>query len=478
MSKGIRVSASIFALAVTALAGPGPSLAQSLDEALAQAYAGNPRLLSERAALRAIDEGVPTAKSGWRPTVEVNGSLGKAYTANETESTGRVSSQSTLPGSAGINLSQPLYRGGATVAETEAAESRVLAGRAALIDVEQQVLVAAGTAYMSVVRDQSVINLNINNEKVLQRQLQATLDRFEVGEVTRTDVSQAEARLADAAASRIEAEGNLDISRANYERFVGTPPGLLTFPEVSEDVLQPESLEAAEAAAFQRNPAVLRAGFNERAALHDISVAGAQLLPTITLDGNAQRSLDPNSFFSQSDSASLTANVRVPLYQSGSEYARIRELRQIAVQRRRELDEARREAREGVSETWERLQTSRARIRALESSVRANEIALEGVEQEAAVGARTVLDVLDAEQELFEARVILVREQADEVVFAFELLAVVGSMVARDLGLATDLYDPTRYYDQVRDKWIGFGDDYSGTNPLNFESDIREFDDE
>lgn len=471
---GIRVSASIFALAAAAIFVPNPSIAQTLEEALAQAYGGNPRLLSERAALRAVDEGVATAKSGWRPTVEINGSVGKAYTANETEATGRISSQSTLPSSAGINLSQPLYRGGATVAETEAAESRVLAGRAGLIDIEQQVLVGAGTTYMNVVRDQSVIELNINNEKVLERQLQATLDRFEVGEVTRTDVSQAEARLADASASRIEAEGNLDISRANYERFVGAPPGLLTFPDISKTAQLPESLEAAEAAASQRNPRVLRAGFIERAALHDISAAGARLLPTVTLDGNAQRSLDPNSFFSQSDSASLTANVRIPLYQSGSEYARIRELRQIAVQRRREFDEARREAREGVSETWERLQTSRARIRALESSVRANQIALEGVEQEAAVGARTVLDVLDAEQELFEARVTLVREQADEVIASFDLLQVVGSMVARDLGLATDLYDPTQYYDQVRDKWIGFGDDYQGTNPLNFESDIRD----
>jgi TolC family type I secretion outer membrane protein len=474
MFKGNLVSASLIALVVGVIASPSLTLAQSLDEALAQAYAGNPRLLSERAALRAIDEGVPTALSGWRPTVAINGSVGKSYTANEAGSTGRVTSQSTLPASAGINLSQPLYRGGATTAETEAAESRVLAGRSTLIDVEQQVLVAAGTAYMNVVRDQSVIELNINNEKVLERQLQATLDRFEVGEVTRTDVSQAEARLADASASRIEAEGNLDISRANYERFVGSAPGLLTFPEVSDVVQLPANLEAAEAAALQRNPTVLRAGFTERAALHDISAAGAQLLPTITLDGNAQRSIDPNSFFAQSDSASLTANVRVPLYQSGSEYARIRELRQVAVQRRRELDEARREAREGVSETWERLQTSRARIRALESSVRANEIALDGVEQEAAVGARTVLDVLDAEQELFEARVTLVRERAAEVVFAFEVLQVVGNMVARDLGLATDVYDPTQYYDQVRDKWIGFGEDYNGTNPLDFESDLRD----
>ena len=367
MSKGIPVSASLIALVVGVIAAPNPSLAQSLDEALAQAYASNPRLLSERAALRAIDEGVPTALSGWRPTVEINGSVGKRYTANETESTGRVNSQNTLPAEAGINLSQPLYRGGATVAETEAAESRVLAGRSNLVDVEQQVLVAAGIAYMNVVRDQAVIALNINNEKVLERQLQATRDRFEVGEVTRTDVAQAEARLSEASASRIEAEGNLDISRANYRRVIGTPPGILKIPDISKGFPLPESLASAEAMALQRNPLVLRDGFIERAALHDISAAGARLLPTITLDGNAQRGIDPNSFFARTDSASLIANVRVPLYQSGAEYARIRELRQVAVQRRRDLDETRRVAREGVSESWESLQTSRARIRAFES---------------------------------------------------------------------------------------------------------------
>jgi outer membrane protein len=466
MIPAFRFAAAGTALAIAAsVAASAPAAAQTLEEALAQAYATNPRLLAERAALRATDEGVPTALSGWRPTVQITSGVGRRYLNNKPD-TGPSSSSTTLPYDAGLTISQPLYRGGATVAETQAAEALVLAGRANLQDVEQQVLLDAVTAYMSVVRDGSVVELNVNNEQVLERQLQAARDRFEVGEVTRTDVSQAEARLSDAQALRVEAEGNLEISRANFLRAVGALPEKLESPDLSAMMSLPESRDAARSVAEQRNPSVLRAGFLERSALHDISAAGAQLLPQVSLDGTLSRSMQPSSFFERSDVAELSANVTVPLYQSGAEYARVRELRQTAVQRRRELDDARRAVREAVEQSWERLMTTRARIRAFESSVNANEIALDGVQQEAAVGARTVLDVLDAEQELFQARVNLVGAQADEVVDSFTLLQVVGMMTAGDLGLPVDVYDPVTHYDEVRDKWIGFGSDYQGGSPF------------
>jgi TolC family type I secretion outer membrane protein len=464
-SLAIGVVAGVACLAA---GGGGAVEAQSLEEALAEAYARNPTLLAERAALRAVDEGVPKALSGWRPTVSINSSVGRRYQNNRL-ATGVSSSQVTVPRTAGLSVSQPLYRGGATVAETNAAENRVLAGRANLIDVEQQVLLEAATAYMNVVRDQSVVELSFNNEQVLERQLQAARDRFEVGEVTRTDVSQAEARLADASASRIEAEGNLEIARANYQRLVGSLPGVLSFPDLAGMVVLPDARQQALVLAEQRNPAVLRAGFLDRAALYDISAAGALLLPRISLDGTLQRSWEPSSFFERSDTAQVTANLTVPLYQSGAEYARVRELRQVAVQRRRELDDARRRMHEAIGQTWERLETARARIRAFESSVRANEIALEGVSQEAAVGARTVLDVLDAEQELFSARVKLVRAEADEVVASFDLLRVAGANTARDLRLPVQVYDPSAHYDEVHDKWIGFGGDYEGGELFDFD---------
>ena len=459
---------SVAAFAIIALAGQ--AAAQTLAESLASAYAGDPRLLAERAALRAVDEGVARAQSGWRPTITLNGSVAKRIQTNTLES-GASSTSSNVPASAGLSLSQPLWRGGVTRAETMAAENRVLASRANLVDVEQRVLLDAAIAYVTVVRDQSVIGLSINNEQVLQRQLQATRDRFEVGEVTRTDVSQAEARLADASAERIRAEGNLEISRADFQRGVGRLPGELSFPAIEALLALPSTGQEAMGLAAQRNPGIVRAGFLERAALHDISAAGAALLPTVTLDGLLQRSWNPNSFFSETDTVQITANVRVPLYQSGAEYARIRELRQIAVQRRRQLDDARRAVREASQQSWEALKTARAAIIALEASVEANEIALEGVRQEAEVGARTVLDVLDAEQELFEARVSLVRVQAEAAAAAFRLAEVGGTMTASALRLPVGLYDPSAHYQDVLDKWAGFGSDFKGIDVFDFGSD-------
>ncbi len=457
--------AAVSALALTVVSGA--ACAQSLEESLASAYAGDPRLLAERAALRAVDEGVSSAQSGWRPTVSINGSVGTRY-QNNTLGTGVSSGDWTLPASADLTLSQPLWRGGATAAEVEVAENRVFAARANLVAVEQEVLLESATAYITVVRDQSVVGLSINNERVLERQLQATRDRFEVGEVTRTDVAQAEARLADTLAERIRAEGNLEISRADYQRSVGSLPGELAFPDLEAFLPLPGTEGEALAYATQRNPAIISAGFDNRAALFDISAAAAALMPQLSLDSALRRNWDPNSFFSEADTAEIMANVTVPLYQSGAEYARVRELQQTAVQRRRQLDNVRRAVRKIAEQTWEELNTAEAGIRALESSVNANEIALEGVRQEANVGARTVLDVLDAEQELFEARVALVRAKTDAAVAAFRLIEVSGGMTAAALRLPVTLYDPSVHYDDVVDKWIGFDGDFDGVDVFDF----------
>lgn len=447
------------ALAAALAAAAGAARAQPLEEALAQAYATNPRLLAERAALRALDEDVAGAVSGWRPTVEVRASAGARQLTNEGGFPGgpaMVNRSDTIPLSARLEISQPLYPFGATVAATEAARERVLAGRAGLVDVEQGILADAATAYVTVVRDQSVVDLNVNNLEVLERQLQATRDRFHVGEVTRTDVSQAEARVADAMASLVAADGNLEVARAAYERLVGAPPETLGFPDMAM-FAPPVSAEAAEALAMERNPAILRAQALERAAGHDRELAGKRLLPRVTLDAAARRDWEQSQFSAESESTEVFANVTVPLYQTGEEYARIRRLRQVEAQRARERDTARRAARAAVARRWEQLQTARARVNAFQASVEANAIALEGVEQEAEVGARTVLDVLDAEQEMFEARVNLVRAEADAAIATFQLLREAGGMTAGALGLPVAIYDPVAHYDAARGKWFGVG---------------------
>ena len=449
---GVR-QASLLAgsLAVIAgLCGSLPAAAQTLDEALIQTYQANPTLSAARAQLRATNERVPQALSGWRPTLEAQGSSGKAYD-DDVRPTSDAEGRS--PAGADLTLTQPLYRGGRTVAGTDRAENEVLAQRSRLAVTEQDVLLSAVTAYADVWRDQSVLELNINNEQVLTRQLEATQDRFDVGELTRTDVAQAESRLSSATADRIGAQGNLSTSRATFENVIGIYPGNLVQPPLPGGL--PESQGAIVEIAEAANPSVLAANYDELAAQRSVREVEGELLPTVELQGSVGYQHERTSRNSEGSTAEVLAVVRVPLYQQGAVSSRVRESKQVASQRRLQVREAIRQAREDAISGWERLLTARAQIASLLQSVRANEIALEGVRQENAVGARTVLDVLDAEQELLDAQVSLVSAQRDEIVASFQVLTAIGRMTAADLGLGTAVYDPETDYRAVREKWFG-----------------------
>lgn len=440
------------------LVGPfvlaGQAHGQTLNEALAAAYANSPVLRAERAGLRATDEQVPQALSNWRPTIDVTGDIKRADTFANIRSTGAGGAdQVRTPRGVALNITQPVFRGLRTVAATREAENTVRAARARLLSTEQDVLLDAATAYMDVVRDQAVLELNIGNEKVLQRQLQASRDRFGVGDVTRTDVSQAEARLAGATADRIKAEGDLVASRAVYRNVVGEAPRKLTAPAPLGGL--PRDREAAFALARDNHPDVVSALFDEKAARDKIAGVRGELLPTVNLKAKASRDFETFNNTSRFDEKSIGATVTMPLYQSGAVYSRLREAKQTVGQERLDVDQARRDVVQGVTQAWEALQTARARIVSFTAQVRANGIALEGVKREAEVGARTVLDILDAEQELLKANVDLVKAQRDEVVAAFELKAAVGRLTARQLNLPVDFYDPERHYREVRGKWFG-----------------------
>jgi len=430
----------------------GDAGAQTLEEALALAYDTNPTLSAQRQALRATNEEVPQALAGFRPTVSAFGDVGAQWSSTDPEP---ITDEDEVinPASIGIEVEQPIYRGGRTVADVSRAENVVRAGRAQLAITEQSVLLEAVTAYMNVVRDQAVLDLAINNEDVLARQLQASRDRFEVGEVTRTDVSQAESRLAGATADRISAAGNLRASRATFERVIGIVPGQLIQPPIPGDL--PTSLETSIAQAETGAPPVIAAVFSERAAADGIDLARGALLPEVTVSGQVSRTYEPSSQLDRQDSASITAQVRVPLYQAGAVSSQVREARFNAGQARIEVDEARRTAIEEAIRAWEFLTTARASIDSLNAQVAAAEIALEGVRQEALVGSRTVLDVLDAEQELLDARVSLVTAQRDEVVAAYEVLSAVGVLTARARGLPVDYYDVERDYEATRNRLWG-----------------------
>ena len=445
---GVGMAAGLWALGAQ---GAG---AQTLAEALAGAYATNPTLGAARAELRAVNEGVPQALANWRPNLTLTGSAGKQRI--ESQSSFLSNQENTTPFEATVRLTQPLYRGGRTTAATARAEHEIRAQRSSLQSVEQSVLLRAATAHMGVWRDQAVVEFNIKNERVIDRQLEATEDRFTVGEVTRTDVAQAETRLAIATAERIAAEGALRTGRAVYEEVIGSRPGVLAPAPAVEDL--PASLEDVIELAVSRNPDVLAASFAEKAARRRVREVVGELLPSVQINASLSHSEETNQRSGETDRAQILAEVTIPLYQQGAVSSRVREAKHISNQRRIEIDESRRRIEQEAISAWEGLQTSRAQIRSFESGVRAAEIALEGVRQENAVGARTILDILDAEQELLDSQVNLVRSQRDEIVAAFEVLSAIGRLSARDLDLPVDIYDPEVDYLKVRNTWFDLGE--------------------
>ncbi len=428
-----------------------PVSAQTFEESLATAYVGNPTLLAERAELRAVNEGVPQALSNWRPDVRATGSYGIEHTNTESD---LVDVDETLePFEVELSLTQPLYRGGRTIAGTRRAEAEVQAERARLKSVEQSVLLDATTSFMNVWRNQAVLELNINNEKVLERQLEASQDRFDVGEITRTDVAQSESRLARATASRIASEGDLKISRAVFQEVIGVYPQLLDAPAARDDL--PTSREEVITAALQANPDLLAARFQERAAQHEVRETIGGLLPEVNLRGDLSHLRDTFSDGSEINRARLVAEVSIPLYPQGVVSSRVRAAKQRKNRRRLQIDEARRDAEETGITAWEALVTARAQLSAFEAEVRATTIALEGVRQENAVGARTILDILDAEQEALDSQVNLTRAKRDEIVANFQVLFAMGNLTARYLELPVEIYNPESDYQAVRDRWYG-----------------------
>jgi outer membrane protein len=448
------VSIRLFVLAVAVafcltMVQAGGASAQSLTEVLATAYSTNPALLAARNELRAQNELVPQALSGWRPTISGTALVGHSWADS------RIGTNQSDPRSIGVDLTQPVYRGGRTVAATRQAENLVSAQRARLVAVEESVLFNAATAYMDVVRDMAVLELNINNEQVLARQLSASRDRFEVGEITRTDVAQSEARLAGATAGRIAAEGELAASRARFVEVVGDAPGTLQTPPIVTTL--PSSLEEAIEVAVSANPDVIAADYVERAARDGVDVVFGELLPSVSLRTSVldETDISPFSDTGEEKTARIEAQLSVPLYQAGEVSSRVREAKKRASQRRLEMAQQRRTAAQIATTAWETLSTARAQITSFQAQVRSDEIALEGVREEAQVGSRTVLDVLDAEQELLNARVSLVRAKRDEIVAGFQILQAVGNLTARDLNLPVEYYDYQADYLEVRNKLWG-----------------------
>ncbi len=453
--RALPLVAALFMFAPPLL-GAGPAAAQTIQDALVLTYQNNPTLLAQRAHLRAQDEEVSEALSGWRPTVTINGGYGRQNSDEKQSKFIPGIDFWTTPRNGALVVNQPLYTGGRNEAQFKQSEDLVLVERAHLDLVEQQALLQAATAYMDVVRDQAVLKLNINNELVLQRQLEATRDEFRVGEVTRTDVSQAEARLEGAKASRLAALNQLQISRAAFRNVVGLSPGELIDP--GEPAALPADRDEALGLAQTQNASVRVADYTVAAAQDNVDLVFSGLMPTVSLRGQfatAQEQFLRTDYY---NTAMVGVFISVPIYTGGLVDGQVREAKQLVGQRQLELAQAQRQAVQDASTAWENLRSARAQEIAYQATIDADAVALEGTQEEQKAGLRTILDILNAEQELLSARVNLVTSHHDAVVAGYTLLDTIGRLTARDRQLPVQYYDATEHYDRVKNQWFGTTD--------------------
>lgn len=452
MKRNWSIRAAVAALLATTPLGAAS--AETLQEALASAYLTNPELTAQRAAQRALDETVSQGNAAFRPT------LGSAANFNQDFIEPGDFTDDGRQFTASVRLNQPVYAGGRNIANVRGADQRVFAGRQNLRSTENRVLLSTVTAYADVLRDQRLVDLTTNQVRVLEEQLRASSDRFDVGDVTRTDVAQSEARLANARSQRIGALGRLTASREAYRRIVGRAPADLVFPPPLPPL--PGTVEQAVDIAAAEAPPLLAARFQEAAARYDVRVQQAGRLPTLSASTDigyqnvSLGSSNANQGFTVTDfSQSAGAILTVPFYQGGAVSSRIREAQARRSQAMENIAIAERQVAENVRNAWEQIETARATIQAAEVAVRANELAVEGTRQENLVGSRNILDVLNAQQELLLAQVNLVTARRDEYVAGYALLAAMGRAEAGPLQLPVETYDPAVYYKSVRNKWGG-----------------------
>ena len=439
-----------------AVAGPVPALADTIEAALVRAYQSNPQLNAQRAQVRVIDENVPQALAGYRPQAAVTASAGYQYTDtySEVPGFGGVIHGTDPPRSAGATVTQTLYNGNQTANKTRVAESQVSGAREALRVLEQTVLLSAATIYMDDLRDAAIVEVQRNNTKVLQETLIQTRGRYEAGELTPTDVAQAEAQLAAGKTQQLTAEANLTTTASNFRRIIGNEPHQLA-PGSPVDRFLPATLPAAVNLGLMQNPNVTATMFGIDVNYLQVKINEGALLPTVTLQAAVQQTYEQQLILYRTFGAAATAQLSVPVYQGGAEYSLIRQSKETLAQQHYNLDTIRDQARANVVTAWGQLVAGKAQVASAQAQVTASEIALNGVRDEATAGQRITLDVLNAQQALVNARVALVTAQHDRVVASYAVLGAVGRLSPQVLHLATSAYDPSVHYHQVRDKWVG-----------------------
>ena len=431
--------------------------AETLETALSKAYNYNPSLKSARAASRAIDENIAIAKSGYRPKLSIDGE----YSESKIHSNASVNGVRSEPvdgynRSIVATVSQPLFRGFKTINSISSAKSYVKASKANLMNAEQGVLLNASIAYLAVLRDEAIVELQKNNEKLLKKELDETTERFKVGEVTTTDVSQAKASYASAQSQRISAEGNLEASKAIYAQIIGEAPKDLKEPKDIEKNF-PTSMDEALEYAKANNFSLRAAKQNLKAKKYDVSVSKGDLLPTVNAYALAGRVKTENYTTDKNptaDSVEFGVNFSMPIYNAGASRAKIRQSKYYRWQAEEDVMNAEDELLSNITSFWEYLSANKAKIKSVKAQVEAYQVALDGVREEEALGNRTVLDVLNQYQYLLNAEVEEVTTRHDYYVSGLSLLQAMGKLTAKELKLDVDLYEEDDKYKETSGKWL------------------------
>lgn len=420
----------------------------TLEKILRHVYLYSPVLESSRDELRASHELTSQALTGWKPTLGAEASL---Y-SSRTDSSNLSGADGAITKEVELTLSQPLYRGGRTKAATARAQELVKAQYGRLLQSEQQTMLRAATAYMNVIRDRTLLNLRIGNEEALQQELNAVNERFKAGDLTTTDRKQAEARLARAQAEHVAASGQLENSRAEFEQVVGflpdetlyisAPP--FNFPPAVEDMIR---------SAEEGNPALETSKRQKEAAEKDINVLFGELLPEVSAFATYNKQYDPQpGIVDDSETRTIGIRANIPLYEAGAKRSKVREAKSVASQREQEINQQRRLLREEISRNWSTLLSARQEIAARTIELEAAKAALDGVREEAKMGERTVLDILDADQDVLSAEAAKARAHRDEIVASYALAASLGWLIPEKMGMADIAYQPRSHYRAMKDK--------------------------
>ncbi|MDR1826844.1 MAG: TolC family outer membrane protein [Methylobacteriaceae bacterium] len=447
-------SVAAVASLILALLAAAPASAETLSGALAKAYQVNPELNAERAGLRAADENVARAKSGYRPAVSAAADYSRSRSRYDNRLGWGITKQAMNPRGYGLQVNLDVFSGFRTKNAVSQAETQVEGGRETLRNAEGDILFLAAQAYMNVLRDTAILRLQRNNVELLAEQLRQTKDRLSVGDVTVTDYSQAEARHAQAMSGASSAEADLRSSVAVYRQIIGSEPKKLNAGKPLTKLI-PKTLNKAIALGLRQHPAILAAHHDAEAAALQVKIVEGEFYPTISLSGEVSHRYDTDLHNDEEVSAAVSARLTVPIYQRGDVSARTRQSKEALGQAHLRADATNDRVRAEIVSAWGMYESTRARITAMQAAVKANEAALAGVREEARVGQRTTLDILNAQQELLNMRVELIVAQRDHVIASYAVARAVGALNARALKLNTEYYDPADHFDQVKNLWVG-----------------------